>query len=57
MNKIQGELFWKNKRECPGVNLIQFLPYFPPHKWWLETVAEELSFFYVKNEYGEVFNG
>lgn len=38
------------------INLIQFLPYFPPHKWWLETVAEELSYFYVQKWYGEVIN-
>lgn len=56
MSKIQGKLFWKNKREYPGVNLIQFIPYFPPHKWWVETVAEELSTFYVKNWYWEVIN-
>ncbi len=38
------------------VNIIQFLPYFPPHKWWLEMVAEELSYFYVKNNFWEVIN-
>lgn len=39
-----------------SINIIQFLPYFPPHKWWLETVAEELSSFYVQKWYGEVLN-
>ncbi|MGE4443522.1 MAG: glycosyltransferase family 4 protein [Candidatus Altimarinota bacterium] len=38
------------------INIIQFLPYFPPHKGGLETVAEELSYFYVKNNFGEVIN-
>lgn len=38
------------------INIIQFLPYFPPHKWWLETVAEELSSFYVAKWYWEVIN-
>ncbi len=38
------------------INTIQFLPYFPPHKWWLETVAEEFSKFYVAKDYGEVIN-
>ena len=38
------------------INLIQFLPYFPPHKWGLETVAEELWNYYAKNEYGKVLN-
>lgn len=39
-----------------SINIIQFLPYFPPHKWWLETVAEELSSFYLQKWYGEVVN-
>jgi hypothetical protein len=51
MNKIQDELLWNNKRGGTGVNIIQFLPYFPPHKWWLETIAEELSFFYLSKNY------
>jgi len=38
------------------INVIQFLPYFPPHKWWLETVAEEFSSFYIGLGYGEVVN-
>jgi len=38
------------------INVIQFLPYFPPHKWWLEMVAEEFSSFYVSLGYGEVIN-
>lgn len=37
-------------------NIIQFLPYFPPHKWWLETVAQELVSFYVAWWYGNVIN-
>jgi len=38
MEKIQS----KNNEECIGLNIIQFMPYFPPHKWWLETVWEEI---------------
>lgn len=38
------------------INIIQFLPYFPPHKWWLETVAEELSSFYVQKWYWNIIN-
>lgn len=38
------------------INIIQFLPYFPPHKWWLETVAEEFSSIYVSKWYWKVFN-
>lgn len=49
MEKEQGELFWKNKREYPEVNIIQFMPYFPPHKWWLETVWEEIWINWERN--------
>ncbi len=38
------------------INIIQFLPYFPPHKWWLETVSEEFSKYYVKNDFWNVIN-
>ncbi|MDD5770328.1 MAG: hypothetical protein PHE25_05130 [Candidatus Gracilibacteria bacterium] len=38
------------------INIIQFLPYFPPHKGGVETVGEEFSRFYTKNNYGEVIN-
>lgn len=54
MQKTQ--LFSKDKKEEPKLNIIQFLPYFPPHKWWLETVAEEWSYFYVKKAFWEVIN-
>lgn len=38
------------------MHIIQFLPYFPPHKGWLETVSQELSLFYVTGGYGDVIN-
>lgn len=38
------------------INIIQFLPYFPPHKWWVENVAEEFSAFYVSKGYWDVTN-
>ena len=38
------------------MKIIQFLPYFPPHKWWLETVAEEFSKHFVNEKYWEVLN-
>lgn len=38
------------------INLIQFVPYFPPHRWWLETVAEELWYYYAQAWYWEVIN-
>lgn len=31
------------------INIIQFMPYFPPHKWWLETVWEEIWINWQKN--------
>lgn len=36
--------------------VIQFLPYFPPHKGGVETVAEEWGKYFVKYGYGEVLN-
>lgn len=38
------------------INVIQFLPYFPPHKWWLETHAKEWSFWWEKKWYWNVIN-
>lgn len=38
------------------VNLIQFLPYFPPHTWGLEDVAEWISSEYMRAGYGKVLN-
>lgn len=31
------------------INIIQFMPYFPPHKWWLETVWEEIWINWERN--------
>lgn len=36
------------------INLLQFSPYFPPHKWGVETVAEEIADYWTKKWYGEV---
>ncbi|MDD2916227.1 MAG: glycosyltransferase family 4 protein [Candidatus Gracilibacteria bacterium] len=38
------------------INIIQFLPYFPPHKGGLEDVAEWMSSSYVQAGYGKVLN-
>jgi len=38
------------------VNIIQFMPYFPPHSGGLETVWEEIGKYWVKNELGEFIN-
>nr|MDD3719883.1 glycosyltransferase family 4 protein [Candidatus Gracilibacteria bacterium] len=38
------------------INIIQFLPYFSPHKGGVENVAEEFSSFYVLKGFGEVIN-
>jgi len=38
------------------VNILQFSPYFPPHKWGLETVVEEIAEYWVKKWYWDVIN-
>ena len=38
------------------INIIQFMPYFPPHKWWVETVWEEIGKYWVKNNFWEFIN-
>jgi len=38
------------------INVIQFLPYYPPHKWWLETHAQEWAEYWVKKWYWKVIN-
>jgi len=37
-------------------NIIQFSSYFPPHKWGLETVAEEIGINWSKNNLWEFVN-
>lgn len=32
------------------VNIIQFMPYFPPHKWWVETVWQEIWINWKKSD-------
>lgn len=38
------------------INIIQFLPYFPPHKWWVETVWQEIGKYWCKKEYWSFIN-
>jgi len=38
------------------INIVQFLPYFPPHKWWLETHSEQWWIYWKKNNLWEVYN-
>lgn len=38
------------------LNIIQFMPYFPPHKWWLETVWEDIWKYWVKNSLWNFIN-
>ncbi|MCH2188364.1 glycosyltransferase family 4 protein [Candidatus Gracilibacteria bacterium] len=38
------------------INIIQFTPYFPPHKGGLETVGQEISKYWVYNNYGDFIN-
>lgn len=39
-----------------NINIIQFMPYFPPHKWWVETVWEEIGKYWVKNNFWDFIN-
>ena len=39
-----------------NINIIQFMPYFPPHKWWVETVWEEIGKYWIKNNFWEFIN-
>ena len=41
---------------CMSFKVVQFLPYFPPHIGWVETVAEEFSQYFVSEWGGEVLN-
>ena len=38
------------------MNILQFSPYFPPHKWGVETVAEEIADYWTKKWYWKVIN-
>jgi glycosyltransferase involved in cell wall biosynthesis len=38
------------------INVIQFMPYFPPHKWGLETVWEEIWKYWLKNNLWKFIN-
>jgi len=38
------------------INIVQFLPYFPPHKWGLETHAKQFWEKYVENSFWNVIN-
>ena len=38
------------------INIIQFMPYFPPHKWWVETVWEEIGKYWTKNDFWSFIN-
>ena len=38
------------------INIIQFMPYFPPHKWWLETHWEQWANWWMKKQYWKVYN-
>jgi len=38
------------------ITVIKFSPYFPPHKWGLESHIQERSQRRIKKEYGEVIN-
>jgi len=38
------------------INIIQFMPYFPPHKWWVETVWQEIANYWTEKGYWNFIN-
>ncbi|EKD44101.1 MAG: glycosyl transferase group 1 [uncultured bacterium (gcode 4)] len=38
------------------IKVLKFLPYFPPHKGWLEIHIQEWSKWWVRSGYGEILN-
>ena len=38
------------------INIIQFMPYFPPHKWWVENVWQEIWIYWIKNNLWNFIN-
>ncbi len=38
------------------IHIIKFLPYFPPHRWGLESHVQERSQWWIRQWYGEVIN-
>lgn len=47
---------FENIKMTEKLNILQFTPYFPPHKWGVETVAEEIADYWTKKWYWEVIN-
>ncbi len=52
--ELFGERFLS--KHMNKVNIIQFMPYFPPHKWWVETVWEEIGKYWIKKNFWEFIN-
>jgi len=46
----------KSNLKLEKINIIQFMPYFPPHKWGVETVWEEIGKKWVENNLWEFVN-
>jgi hypothetical protein len=38
------------------INIIQFMPYFPPHRWWVENVWEEIGNYWSKKDLWNFIN-
>lgn len=38
------------------INITQFMPYYPPHKWWVETHWQEWADSWIKKWYWKVIN-
>lgn len=49
---MTDEILSKNNK----MKILQFTPYFSPHKWWLEKIAETISKYLVEGKYCEVIN-
>ncbi len=52
----EGNNFWEKLKMKEKMNILQFSPYFPPHKWGVETVAEEIADYWTKKWYWKVIN-
>ena len=57
---LKEKYFWITNKlpflKKTKINIIQFLPYYPPHKWWLETHSQERSKWWRKKWYWNVIN-
>jgi len=55
LERVKVVFSWDKKDEMK-INIIQFLPYYPPHKWWLETHSQEWAENWTKKWYWKIIN-